>query len=455
MSNFDDDFDRAYADKMRQQTDHDFSEADWPVLSGRLDEDKRKRWRGFPFWVTVALAGLLLLTNLFWFLNYRQSVGRGEKAQDVTFVHPTDRGELSQTTPPGSSNEKAQASENATFAHPSIGSRASRNVTSVHNDTVYIYPKTRENRLASMNETELRSASEGELLAELERRFPLAMASVLAKNGSAPAVQKAPETADQPAENHAVVMDKVPLAGSPKIGHRILWPFHPGKKPLIFIKNNPGTTEPPTVENERKPRRLLQHDWWATRYTGGWLLPISDDLTKKSGNSFGAELEYGFSPDRSVWIEISQSSLTCTGNATDDYGVETPYRHDFRITHFETVKGPKKSIRLGFGGRWRQAREHKWGRVGVGVGYILEYPQAYNLHVRWENLFDTNLNDEQDLSIPKEGYAIGYLHGDIGIEWRLGSSWLASLNYWREAKGHYRDGMPGYTGLKAGLAYKF
>ena len=42
MSNIDDLFDKNYAERMREQTDEDFSDQDWGALSGRLDAAENK-----------------------------------------------------------------------------------------------------------------------------------------------------------------------------------------------------------------------------------------------------------------------------------------------------------------------------------------------------------------------------------------------------------------------------
>ena len=70
MSNFDDIFDKNYANRMREQTDLDFSDQDWRALAGRLDEADRKKRRGTLFWSVAGLAGLLLLSNLLWFFTF-------------------------------------------------------------------------------------------------------------------------------------------------------------------------------------------------------------------------------------------------------------------------------------------------------------------------------------------------------------------------------------------------
>ena len=61
----DSEFDKLYADKMRQAGAPDFSDEDWERLQPRLDAADRKRWRTIPLWWLGGLSGLLLLSNLF------------------------------------------------------------------------------------------------------------------------------------------------------------------------------------------------------------------------------------------------------------------------------------------------------------------------------------------------------------------------------------------------------
>ena len=76
----DHDFDRQFGEKMRQQTDLDFSHEDWPKIAARLDAADRRRWRVLPFWWLAGLTGLLVLSNLGWFLVF-------EKQKNATAEH--------------------------------------------------------------------------------------------------------------------------------------------------------------------------------------------------------------------------------------------------------------------------------------------------------------------------------------------------------------------------------
>lgn len=432
MTHFDNHFDKNYADKMRQQTDLDFSGSDWEKLSGRLDEAGRRRPGAFPIWLTGLLAGLLLFSNLIWFLHFSGQ----------------------QTGVPHLEKSPAEALCDTVF----------QTVTERSVDTVYLRtaqnlpePEVRfsQKNGFSENRDDLRTASSDELLAEMTRRFPEKTARLFEKNAlekqafgdknlSENGGQTAEKTTEKPSAKTAIDL--------PPIALRQFYPIVLEQKPVVvFEKNKSG--EPILREKRGK---FFKNDWWMTSYSGGWLLPISKGLIKKTGYSVAAQLEYGFKPNQSVWLELSQTGLACTGNATDDYGVEAPYKHDYRLTRFETVNGMKKATRIGLGGRLRQPDGKKWGRLGIGFGHVWEFQDAFDLKIDWENYFDPNdriLGEEA--TIAKHADPIGYLHGDIGIEWRLGKSWLGSLNVWKEAKANFRGGLPGYFGVKAGAGYKF
>ena len=192
-----------------------------------------------------------------------------------------------------------------------------------------------------------------------------------------------------------------------------------------------------------------------TGLSAGWVLPISVDLTRRNGYSVGGQLEYGFRPNQSAWLEISQTGLTCAGDGARDYGIDVPHKQGYRLTYFETTKGLKISNRIGGGLRFRQPDRQKWGRLGLGLGYVLEYQKAFDISINWQNENDPNDTGQENYFIPKEHKAIGYLHADLGMEWRLGRSWIGSVNVWKEAKGHFAHGMPGYFGIKAGVGHRF
>lgn len=419
MSNFDDLFDKSYAERMREQTDEDFSDQDWGVLAGRLDAAERKRHRVFPMWISGLLGGLLLLSNLIWFLAFdhfkkevRQSnlavLSHRDTIYETILEHRTDTIYFQRASPLGENPGK-------------------------------FFTK----KQVAKNDFQLEKVSEEAFLAEMNRRASLGLPYFYEKKEVPFQVEVAEKTTPVGPASARIDLKKIDM--------RPVDPLVLGKNKLTIANR----IELETIEKSAEKARFFKNDWWMVNTSGGWLIPLSSDLTRKNGYSIGGQLEYGFRPNQSVWVEFARTSLTCAGDKTDSYGIEIPYKHNYRVAYFETTNGPKVSNRIGMGLRFRQDEGKKWGRLGFGAGYFLEYQNEFDVSLEWQNVFNPTERQYENLKIPKENYAIGYLHADLGIEWRLGRSCIGSLNIWKEAKGNFPHGLPGYFGIKGGLGYRF
>ena len=431
MSHFDELFDKYYAERMRHQTDRDFSDTDWAALASRLDEADSKRHRNFPLWLTGVLAGLLLFSNLIWFFKFRNL------------------------------NTEVKSVEGQIFEHRDT---IFRTIVEHRIDTVFIKsaniqkPQTAGKRFSS-DRNELETASESEILLALNRRFPnhqpyfsgndVALHDQTSPVNSSKLLPQSPKNLDFAATAQT-------FTNFSRIEKCQTYPLLFEKKPLFIFKKMPEANNFLITKIVSKKADRFKNDWWMLSLASGIAIPVSDDLTKKKGYQFGTQLEYGITANHSIWADFSQTGLSCSGNSTDDYGLEIPYRHDYKVAEFTTTNGPKESWRIGLGARWRQNEGKKWGRIGLGFGYIFEIQKSYDLQLQWQSI--SNPQSKPDIEfyrVPKEGYPIGYVHGDIGIEWRLSHSMVGSFNLWKEVKGHYKDGMPGYFGAKLGLGYRF
>ncbi len=418
-------FDKLYADKMRTAGAPDFSDEDWERLHPLLDARDRRRWRVIPFWWLGLLSGLLLCSNIGWWLLWRQSDNSAQKLQ----------AEWQQV------QLKTIAASDTSW----------KKVVVYQFDTVYRTVVFRQIQEIDIPETNLLPGEENHIgnlsiqTVAAKENTPLAPKATF--ENSPPNIDA--ESIDPTAKNQALqsiptVLEPLPL--------KIVCLLLPEQK-LEFLE----TTPPPPPQKRLPNVNVLIPQKFRLGGGAGFLSPQSNHLTKHSGYQTYLSAELAFSEQLALILEGAFIGVSFKGTQYDEKLGLPPLISpgtDYKLKYFETDEGYKNIIQVTLGMRYWLAATRKLSPY-LGFGYAAQLHPSYELHIEFIDQV-TNQEKERSAVVKFNALPVSLLDLNLGFRYRFSQRWRwqTGLSY-QFKMNPAQEGIPRFWGLKSGVFYCF
>lgn len=418
------DFDKLYADKMKRAGAPDFSEEDWTLLLPKLDAEHRRRWRALPLWWLGLLSGLLLCSNIGWWWMYQQSDKRMETLQQ----------------------EWKQVRQQSVIQYDTVRTT----VTVVRYDTIY-RTLTYQSGFSTFSQpgvTMPNTGNSGGILAS----------SSLARAQTTPAPTQKPD-AIQPsaasgttdlrvASNNSIPPDIQPFEVLPSRSTLLDIPQHR----LHFSPLNPA----PKAKRTPRPNPLTPKAF-RLGAGGGFLAPVSNYLSQKSGYSTFLTGEVVFSDQLALTLDAAYAGIDFKGTVYDEsLGIPAfpSPGDDYQLLHFETEEGLKPLLQLTTGMRYWFGARHRLSPY-LGLGYGLQWHPGFELQAEFVNEI-TGKEKEKSVDVPFTSKPVSLLSFNAGVRYRFFSHW-----YWQTGAVYdfktdpNQQSIPAFWGLRTSVLYGF
>lgn len=427
------DFFRLFAEKMQSATPPpDFSGGDWQALQGRLDAHDRKRNRVLPLGWLFGLTGLLLLSNLGWFLLWQKT------EDDVA----TLRAEL------------PQKMDDVVVLHDTVY----KQLVVYQYDTIYrtVVVKRVEQGIL----TQTRASQNGANTAFSTKNNT---AQPTATNGQAGQIPNGFATRDQAAATTAAT-EKL-ASGLPFLNETTGQMTTPNELPGLEIE--PFTWSArlsilPPADDQMTPAKqgatafpLIPQSFILGIGVGG-LKPVSKNLASTEGISASVSGEIGFSKQLAMKIEGGLGALKFKGYVKDpSLGLPAfqPPGDDYDLKYFETHDDSKRVLQLGIGMRWYFQPDSKLN-PWLGAGWTAQWNPSYELELEYTHL-PTGMETSDEIEVPALQKPLSYAGFNFGLRYFLAEKWQLQLGGFYDFKASKQQGIPRWWGWRLGVAHRF
>lgn len=416
------DFDKLYADKMKRAGAPDFSDEDWERLLPRLDRERYRRWRMLPLWWLGVLSGLLLCSNIGWWLMWQHSENYTKNLQKEW---QEARREL--------------ITQNDT---------SWKKMIVYQYDTIYrtiVYNTPTWNKTPSIDLKSAQKNSPGyaaDNIAAVEKQMEAGL-----KTADLPD-PKSIEIDDEDQEpgttarfgNFEMLALKMGLVALPEMHFKI-----PEKEPIVSLKKRKTR---PHIFTPRKFRLGAE---------AGIMIPRSKYLTNTSGFVASLTGEIVFSEQLALTLEGAYSGVVFKGTSYEQKLGLPPQMSpgdDYVLKYFETEEGVIPIYQLTTGMRyWMRPKRIMSPYLAIGLG--VQWHPEYELKLEYINTVTEN---EKEISIevlPTDN-PVPMLDFGAGIRFRFSPHW-----YWQTGVDYQfklvesQPGIPRFWGFRSGVTYGF
>ncbi|MCC6723334.1 MAG: hypothetical protein IT258_02400 [Saprospiraceae bacterium] len=427
------DFFRLFAEKMQSATPPpDISGGDWQALQGRLDAHDRKRNRVLPLGWLFGLTGLLLLSNLGWFLLWQKT------DDDVAALR----------------SELPQKASDAVVLHDTVY----KQLVVYQYDTIYrtVVVKRVEQgilaqTMASQNGTNPAFSTTN------------STAQPTATSGQARQTPNGFATQDQATATSAAT-EKL-ANGLPFLNETIGQMATPNELPGLEIGLFPWSARLPILppaDDQMTPVKqgatafpLIPQSFTLGIGAGG-LNPVSKSLASTEGMSASVSAEIGFSKQLAMNLEGSLGRLKFRGYVEDpSLGLPglVPPGDDYDLKYFETHDDSKQVLQLGIGMRWYFRPDRKLN-PWLGAGWTAQWNPSYELELEYTHL-STGMETSDELVVPALQKPLSYAGFNLGLRYRFAEKWQLKLGGYYDFKASKQQGIPRWWGWQIGVAHRF
>ena len=427
----DSEFDKLYADKMRQAGAPDFSDEDWERLQPRLDAADRKRWRTIPLWWLGALSGLLLLSNLFWWWMWHQGNS-----------NTSDQGHIEKHTT------------------TSIRDTVWDNKVIVRYDTVYRTIRYQLSESLSQSQTTTSKAPDN---------------STAGISAVDPTADKRSQADTNTSENSSESASPTPLGNDPNANTDVkgqettvqnAWEQALDQLPVIPDPIPAPTYEPdfltfdvpPVVKKPARKPLVLKPRQVRVGPELGLLIPKSPYLSSGAGFFTGLSGELAFSENLAMTFSGTYGFIGFKGREYHESLGLPPFKpkgvDTFSIRYYETEEHLKPTLQFALGFRYWIAAQRKLSPY-IGLGYAMQWQLPYELKVEYIDEVQGNKR-ESSVHVPFDRSPLPMLDLGIGIRYKIGQHWRLQtglgLQYELDPE---RRGIPYYWSWRNGVLYAF
>ncbi|MBK9017724.1 MAG: hypothetical protein IPM82_28810 [Saprospiraceae bacterium] len=438
------DFFRLFSEKMQGATPPpDFSGDDWSALQTRLDAHDQKRWRVLPLGWLAGLTGLLLLSNLGWFLLWQKT------GDDVAKL----RSELPVT--------KAEA--------VTLRDTVYEKLVVYQYDTIYRTVVVRQMRAGNLAETTSSKNTSGTNYST-RKTSGEDTASLSGESGEHPNLPPSNASADNISR---ISKEGLPKTGNPfsqnkldSFAENALAHLLPERLPNGVIHPFPLTRRLPRlsqandlimlpVKQKTTAFPLIPQSFTLGIGVGG-LVPKQASIASSSSVAASLSGEIGFSDQLALTLDGSFAALQFRGYVQDPGLGLPPFQSpgdDYVLKYFETHDEAKSILQLAVGMRWyffSKSKLNPW----LGAGWTAQWNPAYELEVEYTHS-QTGVEKSRETSVPAMQKPLNYAGFNLGIRYRLATHWHLQAGSSWDFKVGSQSGIGRWWGWRAGASYQF
>jgi hypothetical protein len=423
------DFFKLFSSKIQDATPPpDFSGADWAALSSRLDAHDRKRSRVLPLGWLAGLTGLLLLSNLGWFLAWKKT---------------DDRIAASQAGQPKPVQPMVQ--RDTVF----------QKIVVYQYDTVYQTVVVKRQETGSWAKTQLPSTNfysninSPKTAQEGNRTSPEAASSNPASpSGSMGEEMLGVYEAKNLLGGGTGIRQPSPEALAPVEIRPFRWG---GKHPML-----PGLDDFPMKAVPQNTAFPLVPRWFALYGMAGSLKPSTEAIANSSGFSAGLLAEIGFSDQLSLTVDGAYGRTGFRGYVDDEtlgLPVPSPPSDEYDLKYFETHDDRKPLFQLGLGMRWYFTSKTKLNPL-LGASWTTQWNPGYELELEYVNRF-TGMERSEEVHVAAPSKPLYYAGFSLGLRYQLGQKWQVLAIGTMDFKLSQQAGISRWNALRLGIGYQF
>ncbi|GEM_PF-2945410 len=423
----DSEFDKRFADKMRQAGAPDLSHEDWERLSVALDADQRKRWRILPLWWLGALSALLLCSNIGWWWMWQQSEKRSEvmqaEWQQIRQAEVTKR---------DTSWSKVVVYQYDTIYRSVVLQAGSESVSQSGSAVLGLLNKIQliPEKTAASGHLSTTASPTGDLLSNLDtQKFPQ-------------------DTSEQMLKNVALkgAIEWLPIA--PCFVKIPVRPFKLTEKDFVLLPLRRPHTPQQSLLIPKKIRLGAGT---------GIVIPSASGLTGNGGYLFSLNGEIAFSEQLALTFEGAYNEVGFTGRRyNQSLGLPLPNSpgNDYVLKYFKPEEGLKPIVQLTAGMRYWWRATHLVSPY-LGLGYAMQWHLPFELQFEYIDKF-TGQEIERSIEAPALGSAVSLMDLNIGVRYRiwrqLSLQTGASYQFKMDSN---QPGIPRYWGITSAVLYTF
>lgn len=404
------DFDRSFADKLRQTSAPDFSKEDWHSLSAQLSAHKENKHRRVLATAVVALLLLLLGSNFFWWNRL------GQMNQRLMLLE----------APIKSNHTHSQDTIWATrVVHQYDTIYQTRILYATHQNPGFIAPISMVDNSAATNATS--GSSSGSLFVPANNNKLYSENPVTAKEDKQPAL---------------ISLKNIP----------------PGR---IYARNQPRLREFEFVPVKKRTKEHQQLSLSPRSFMvgagGGFLMPGGSFLDERGGFSTTLNAEIGFSDQLSLVLETNYMGVYFKGSSQAeslDLPFVAPPSGNFTLKYYQMEEGGLPMWQMATGMQYMM-RPARMLRPFVGLNYAAYWRLPYEMQYEFVHI---QSGQEQELSAEVESTsgAVSMVGLSAGIRYQLAKRLYvkSGINYLHKADNAQR-GFPSLWGINALFQYQF
>lgn len=423
----DSEFDKLFADKMRQAGAPDFSEDDWEHLSPALDEAQKRRWRVLPLWWLGALSGLLLCSNLGCWWMWQQSEKRSDAIQQ----------------------EWQQIRQSKFVKRDTCWSK----VVVYRYDTIY---RTVVTHAIPGN----RSANESVVLKQMASpQFLTTKAAVsnIATNTQATTGQPmalpakeaiSVDTASHDLKNARILglLDVLPLA-----------PVSLNKPQRQFQFNEKDLALVPMKRKHTARNLLLIPQKYRLGAGTGLVFPSANNLSPNTGYLFSMDGEIAFSQHLALTLKGTYCAVDFMGKSYDQsLGlplVQSP-GDDYVLKYFKPEEGLKPFLQLTLGMRYMMRFQNRVSPY-LGLGYAVQWHLPFEIQFEYINRI-TGEEKEHSIEAGSPVGIVSLMDLNAGVRYRFGPHFYLQAGPAYQFKlDKNQPGIPRFWGINSSVLYEF
>lgn len=408
------DFDESFSKKLQGLQSPDFSGEDWQNLSLRLENHQHRRNRILPLWWLGLLTGLLLVSNVFWWIMWKHtttySSTPGATATIVlhdTIVHQTHIYQYDTIY------KITTLSSYAMNSVPQVSSLRPLDNSVAGIDSLQNSPQSNISAIIHPNNQAFYT-------------FPGAL----------------PDTAFTRS-----------LVSAP-----MLLPFEPAGPLVIPVRKEmlpAGDDLPPFIQPVNRSRPFIPKACMVTA-RGRTLKPKTNGMLSKGGLGEGLGMEVLFPGNWSIRAGFDYWAFRFKQYSNDGSSglpVVHPPNSDYSFAHFETHDS-SKPVYLFSSGLQYSVFGKAPVQILLGAGVQAQFHPEYGLEAEFINQ-SNGFEHSYYVEVEELKSPIFYGDIDLGLQFKLSKRWLGAATWTTSRKLNLeRMGISSYSGLMATLKYK-
>lgn len=426
------DFFRLFSAKMQGTSPPpDFSGEDWSALSARLDAHERKRTRVVPMGWLLGLTGLLLLSNLGWFLAWEktdESIAAIKTAQLAVAAAPI--------THRDTSFEQVVVYQYDTIYRTVV---VKRMVGGFYAQTGHVPKQFDSNFFTERNSS------------KTAQKFSPPNTSATGFDPENPSS----ETLEEGSQGFYEVKNQAEKfsrqSDAAELACLEIEPFPWKKRPVL-----PATDDLPMKPAQQTTAfPLVPRSFTLSGFAGGFK-PGGRAIATSSGFQTGLSGEIGFSDRLSLTVDGSYGNMSFRGYVEDKSlglpAFQSP-GDEYDLKYFETHDERKNLLQLGLGMRWYFSAKTKltpW----LGLAWTTQWNPAYELEVEYVNR-NNGMEKSREVSVPATLKPLNYAGLSLGLRYRLGSNWQLLAGGSMDFKLGSQAGIGRWGAWRGGVGYRF